>query len=259
MQADDRTSTPGTSPGSDLLVARRLEKSYATGGGGRLDVLRGVDFRARPGEVVAVVGESGTGKSTLLHLLGALDRPDGGTVVYRGEDIFGKSDEALAAFRNREIGFIFQFHHLLPEFTALENVAMPALIAQQSLATARPRAMELLRVLGLEDRASHRPSELSGGEQQRVAVARALMNEPGLVLADEPTGNLDTRTAERLHDEILRLSREFDHTFVIVTHNLALAGIADRVMRLVAGVLTPLESAGDATSAAGDGSPETPR
>ena len=220
-----------------LLVARGVKKSYPTGAGGRLDVLRGVDLDARPGEVIAVVGESGTGKSTLLHMLGALDRPDAGSVLYRGEDIFRKNDEELAAFRNREIGFIFQFHHLLPEFTALENVAMPALIAHRRLADVRDRAMELLTALGLENRATHRPAELSGGEQQRVAVARALMNEPGLVLADEPTGNLDTQTADRLHDEILRLSRTFDHTFVIVTHNMALAGIADRVLRLESGVL----------------------
>ncbi|MEX0600400.1 MAG: ABC transporter ATP-binding protein, partial [Rhodothermales bacterium] len=178
-------------------------------------MLRGLRFEARPGEVVAVVGESGTGKSTLLHLLGALDRPDAGTVRYRGEDVFRKSDEELAAFRNREIGFIFQFHHLLPEFTALENVAMPALIGHRRLRDVRERAGELLHALGLEDRASHRPSELSGGEQQRVAVARALMNEPGLVLADEPTGNLDTGTAARMHEEILRLSRSRGHTFVI--------------------------------------------
>ena len=229
-----------------LLVARGVEKSYPTGAGGRLDVLRGVDLDARPGEVIAVVGESGTGKSTLLHMLGALDRPDAGTVLYHGEDIFRKNDEELAAFRNREIGFIFQFHHLLPEFTALENVAMPALIAHRRLADVRDRAMELLTALGLENRATHRPAELSGGEQQRIAVARALMNEPGLVLADEPTGNLDTQTADRLHDEILRLSRTFDHTFVIVTHNMALAGIADRVLRLEGGVLEQVETvAGD--------------
>lgn len=220
-----------------LIVARDLRKSYPTGGGGKLDVLQGVDMETRPGEVVAIVGESGTGKSTLLHLLGALDRPDKGTVHYRGQDIFRKSDEELATFRNREIGFIFQFHHLLPEFTALENVSMPALIAHKRMAEVKPRAMELLRVLGLEARASHRPSELSGGEQQRIAVARALMNEPGLVLADEPTGNLDIRTAERLHEEFLRLSQEFHHTFVIVTHNPALAAVADRVLRLENGLL----------------------
>jgi lipoprotein-releasing system ATP-binding protein len=228
-----------------FLVATGLEKSYPTGAGGRLEVLRGVDFSARSGEVIAVVGESGTGKSTLLHMLGALDRPDGGTVLYRDIDIFRKKDEELAAFRNREIGFIFQFHHLLPEFTALENVAMPALIRHQRLSEASVRAMELLKMLGLEERASHRPSELSGGEQQRVAVARALMNEPGLVLADEPTGNLDTKTAEKLHDEIFRLSRTLSHTFVIVTHNLALADIADRVLRLENGVLAPVQSIAD--------------
>ncbi len=225
-----------------FLVARGVEKSYPTGAGGRLDVLRGIDLDARSGEVIAVVGESGTGKSTLLHMLGALDRPDAGTILYRGEDIFQKGDEELAAFRNREIGFIFQFHHLLPEFTALENVAMPALIRHQRLSDVRGRAMELLMTLGLDDRATHRPSELSGGEQQRVAVARALMNEPGLVLADEPTGNLDTKTADRLHEEILRLSRSFDHTFVIATHNLALAAIADRVLRLEQGTLEQVET-----------------
>ncbi len=228
-----------------FLEARGLEKSYPTGAGGRLEVLRGVDFSARSGEVVAVVGESGTGKSTLLHLLGALDRPDCGTVTYRGVDVFQRKDEDLAAFRNREIGFIFQFHHLLPEFSALENVAMPALIRHRHLAEVKGRAMELLEALGLAERASHRPSEMSGGEQQRVAVARALMNEPGLVLADEPTGNLDTKTAEKLHEEILRLSRTLDHTFVIVTHNLALAGIADRVLRLANGVLETVESITD--------------
>ncbi len=204
---------------TSLLHVEDLTKSYPTGTGGRLEVLRGVTFTVRRGEVVAVVGESGTGKSTLLHLLGALDRPDAGTVRYEGNDIFRLDDEALAAFRNRSVGFVFQFHHLLPEFTALENVAMPALIQGKDFAAARPRALDLLRQLGLEARAEHRPAELSGGEQQRVAVARALMNEPRLVLADEPTGNLDTRTAETLHEEILRLSRTFAQTFVLVTHN----------------------------------------
>lgn len=236
---DEKRTTHG---GDAFLEAYALEKSYPTGAGGRLEVLRGINFSAQSGEVVAVVGESGTGKSTLLHLLGALDRPDSGTVLYRGVDIFRQRDEELAAFRNREIGFIFQFHHLLPEFSALENVAMPALIGHRRLSDVRDRAMELLETLGLADRASHRPSELSGGEQQRVAVARALMNAPGLVLADEPSGNLDTRTAEKLHDEFLRLSRSSDHTFIIVTHNLALAAIADRVLRLENGLLEAVES-----------------
>ncbi len=222
---------------TSLLHVEDLTKSYPTGTGGRLEVLRGVTFTVRRGEVVAVVGESGTGKSTLLHLLGALDRPDAGTVRYEGNDIFRLDDEALAAFRNRSVGFVFQFHHLLPEFTALENVAMPALIQGKDFAAARPRALDLLRQLGLEARAEHRPAELSGGEQQRVAVARALMNEPRLVLADEPTGNLDTRTAETLHEEILRLSRTFAQTFVLVTHNPALAALADRILRIEGGLI----------------------
>lgn len=242
-EATSGGTEPTPAPPAPLLTARGLFKSYPTGGGGQLEVLRGVDFEARPGEVIAVVGESGTGKSTLLHLLGALDRPDAGSVHYRDEDVFQKSDEDLAAFRNREIGFIFQFHHLLPEFTTLENVAMPALIRHERFRDVRDRAVELLAALGLEGRATHRPSELSGGEQQRVAVARALMNRPGLVLADEPTGNLDTKTAERMHEEILRLSRTLDHTFVIVTHNMALASIADRILRLEDGVLRLEEGA----------------
>ena len=220
-----------------FLEVEDLKKSYPTGSGERLVVLRGVSFAVRRGEVVAIVGESGTGKSTLLHLLGALDRPDSGTVHFEGHDIFLKDDDALAVFRNRAVGFVFQFHHLLPEFTALENIAMPALIQGIDLGKARPRALDLLRQLGLETRAEHRPSELSGGEQQRVAVARALMNQPGLVLADEPTGNLDTKTAEALHDEILRLSRDTGQTFVMVTHNPALAAIADRVLCIEKGLL----------------------
>lgn len=219
-----------------ILSARGLGKSYPTATG-PLAVLADLDADIYPGELVAIVGESGTGKSTLLHLLGALDRPTAGGVTYRGEDVFAKGDEALAAFRNRAIGFVFQFHHLLPEFNALENVAMPALIAGGTFATATPRATELLQMLGLGARLDHRPSQLSGGEQQRVAVARALMNEPGLVLMDEPSGNLDTRTAETLHDELLRLSRDADQAFVVVTHNPALAALADRVLRLDGGRL----------------------
>ena len=234
--ADAGAPAPRSSPPDSILSARGLAKEYPTATGG-LRVLDGLDVDVVPGELVAVVGESGTGKSTLLHLLGALDRPSEGTVTFRGEDVFAKGDEALAAFRNRAIGFVFQFHHLLPEFTALENVAMPALIAGGTFQTAGPRARQLLTRLGLGDRLEHRPSQLSGGEQQRVAVARALMNEPGLVLMDEPSGNLDTRTAETLHDELLRLSRDADQAFVVVTHNPALAALADRVLRLEGGRL----------------------
>jgi len=226
-----------------LLAVIDLKKSYPTVNG-KLEVLNGVSFRVEAGEVIAIVGESGTGKSTLLHLLGALDRPDSGTVLFNGEDIFRKNDEQLAAFRNRSIGFVFQFHHLLPEFTALENVAMPALIQNKKLSEVEGRAMELLEAVGVADRADHRPSALSGGEQQRVAVARALMNRPGLILADEPTGNLDVRTAESLHEELLRLSRTYQQTFVIVTHNPALAGMADRVLQIERGRVLELDPAG---------------
>jgi len=215
-----------------FLEVDDLVKQYDTGGEEPLVVLDRLSMTVDRGEIVAVVGESGTGKSTLLHLLGALDRPTAGTVRFEGGDLFEKSDEALAAFRNRSVGFVFQFHHLLPEFTAVENVAMPALIQHRSLAGVRPRALELLDLLGLADRADHQPSALSGGEKQRVAVARALMNEPALVLMDEPTGNLDAQTAAPLHREIERLSREVQQTFVLATHNPALASVAGRVLRL---------------------------
>jgi lipoprotein-releasing system ATP-binding protein len=214
-----------------------LVKQYDTGGNEPLTVLDDLDMTVGEGEIVAVVGESGTGKSTLLHLLGALDRPTSGVVRFRGQDLFTKDDDELAAFRNRSVGFVFQFHHLLPEFTALENVAMPSLIQHRSLDDVRPRAEELLGLLGLADRAEHQPSALSGGEKQRVAIARALMNEPALVLMDEPTGNLDARTAEPLHREIERLSREMQQTFVLATHNPSLAAIAGRVLHLEHGRL----------------------
>ncbi|MEM1054127.1 MAG: ABC transporter ATP-binding protein [Bacteroidota bacterium] len=221
-----------------VLSARGLVKRYPTADG-ELEVLSGLDLDIVPGEMVAVVGESGTGKSTLLHLLGALDRPTFGTVHFRGDNVFEKGDEALARFRNQSLGFVFQFHHLLPEFSALENVEMPALIAGRDFSEARVRARSLLDGLGLAERLDHRPSQLSGGEQQRVAVARSLMNRPGLVLMDEPTGNLDVTTATRLHDELRRLAQEEDAAFVIVTHNPSLAALADRVLRLEAGRLRP--------------------
>jgi lipoprotein-releasing system ATP-binding protein len=217
---------------SPLLVAESLSKTYPIGSGDRLVVLEKVNFELKAGEIVAIVGESGSGKSTLLHLLGALDRPDSGRVVFDGVDIFRKSDEELAEFRNQSIGLVFQFHHLLPEFSAIENVAMPALIQQRKLSSVLPRARELLVQLGLEGRLEHRPSMLSGGEQQRVAFARALMNNPAIILADEPTGNLDSDTAEVLQDEMIRLARELGRAFVIVTHSPTLAGHADRVLKL---------------------------
>ena len=227
---------PETSARPVLVEARGLGKSYPTATGA-LTVLADLNVEIRAGEMVAVVGESGTGKSTLLHLLGTLDRPTAGTVRFRGEDMFARSDEALAAFRNRSIGFVFQFHHLLPEFSAVENVEMPALIARAGGPASHARAKELLVGLGLGERLDHRPSQLSGGEQQRVAVARALMNKPGLVLMDEPTGNLDVKTAGRLHDELRRLSHADEQAFVIVTHNPALAALADRTLRLDGGRL----------------------
>lgn len=215
-----------------LVEIRNLTKTYSRATGEPLLVLDRISLDVPDNEILIVVGESGSGKSTLLHILGTLDRPDSGDVLYRGENVLQRSDEELAAFRNRSIGFVFQFHHLLPEFTAVENVAMPALIGGQNFVSARPRAMDLLDLLGIADRSSHRPHALSGGEQQRVAVARALMNSPTLVLADEPSGNLDTDTAERLHDEIARLSRELGQTFVIATHSERLADRGSRVLRL---------------------------
>jgi lipoprotein-releasing system ATP-binding protein len=196
-----------------------------------------VDISVSAGELVAIVGESGTGKSTLLHLIGALDRPDNGSVRFNGAEIFSQSDEGLSRFRNESIGFVFQFHHLLPEFSAIENVTMPALIRRMPLDKAKERGTELLERLGLGERLEHRPAELSGGEKQRVAVARALMNQPDLILADEPTGNLDTTTAAKLHDEIVRLCRELNQTFIVVTHNPSFAAVSDRILQLTQGRL----------------------
>ena len=217
-----------------ILITRQLRKSYPTANGA-LEVLRGIDLTVYAGEIVAIVGQSGVGKSTLLHLLGALDRPSSGAVAIHGTAVFDFNDTDLAAFRNRTVGFVFQFHHLLPEFTALENVMMPALIAGRSARSLERRAMQWLAEVGLAERATHRPGELSGGEQQRVAVARALMNEPELVLADEPSGNLDRLSSESLHELLWDLSRRHGRTFIIVTHNHDLASRADRIVELFDG------------------------
>jgi lipoprotein-releasing system ATP-binding protein len=222
-----------------IISAVGVTKSFPIGEGkdGALPVLRGITLSIARGEIIAIVGASGAGKSTLLHILGTLDRPSAGQVEYQGVDVFSLDDTALADFRNKSIGFVFQFHHLLPEFTALENVAMPALIQGKKLHSVRARALELLREVGLTDRAEQRPTQLSGGEQQRVAVARALMNAPYIVLADEPSGNLDSANAQMLHSLIWDLSRKLGQTFVVVTHNEALSRSADRVFRIVDGVI----------------------
>ncbi len=219
------------------VEAEGLHRSYAGVAGPPLHVLRGVDFVVEQGEAVAITGASGAGKSTLLHLLGALDRPSGGSVRIGGTDTQSLDDRAAAELRNRRIGFVFQFHHLLREFTALENVMMPALIRGEIESTARQRSSELLLQVGLGDRSSHKPAQLSGGEQQRVAVARALVNQPLALLADEPTGNLDPRTSEGLHEMLFGLKARRGVALVVVTHNRELASRAERVLRLREGVL----------------------
>lgn len=213
------------------LEAVGVEKVYPSGNR-ELRVLRGVDLSVGRGEAVAIVGHSGAGKSTLLHLLGALDRPSSGIVRVGGEALAERSDVELAELRNRRIGFVFQFHHLLREFTALENVMMPMMIGGESPRAARGRAEELLEAVGLQDRTHHGPNELSGGEQQRVAVARALANRPDVLLADEPSGNLDRHTSLLLHDMLFRIREEQQLAMVLVTHNLELAGRADRMLTL---------------------------
>jgi lipoprotein-releasing system ATP-binding protein len=225
---------------SAILEAVGLRKVYQGGDGTPIQVLTGVDLAVSRGEFVAIVGASGSGKSTLLHLLGALDLPSGGAVRLDGQVYSEQGPAQLAAIRNRKVGFVFQFHHLLREFTALENVMMPLLIAGEEEARARSRAEELLAAVGLAGRMSHRPSALSGGEQQRAAVARALVADPLVVLADEPSGNLDYGNSERLHELFARLSREFETALVVVTHNRLLAGRADRVLSLEGGRLVPL-------------------
>lgn len=203
----------------------------------KLFVLRGVNLSVQRGEILAIVGASGAGKSTLLHIMGTLDRPTSGKTYYDDTDVFAMDDDHLAQFRNKQIGFVFQFHHLLPEFTAFENVAMPGLIMGKSMAHVKERVIQLLGQVGLQDKAESKPTQLSGGEQQRVAVARALMNSPRVILADEPSGNLDTESANQLHELLWNLSREFEQTFVVVTHNEALARRADRIVRIQDGVI----------------------
>ena len=214
-----------------MIVVNNIEKSY-----GDLKVLKGIHLEVNEAEIISIVGSSGAGKSTLLHILGTLDRPDRGTYTFNGEDLSKYSDSQMARFRNRNIGFVFQFHQLLPEFDALENVCMPAYIAHIPKKQAETRGMELLEFFGLKERAHHKPSELSGGEQQRVAVARALMNQPALVLADEPSGNLDSHNAKELHQLFFRLRDAFRQTFIIVTHNEELADMADRKLTIRDGV-----------------------
>ena len=220
-----------------IIEARDLAKSFRGGDGQPIHVLDGVDLAVRRGEMVAIVGASGAGKSTLLHVLGALDRPTRGYVKLDGEPLHGRLDDELAAIRNRKIGFVFQFHHLLREFSALENVMMPLRIAGIDVRQARSRAEELLARVGLSGRMTHRPGELSGGEQQRTAVARALAIDPAIVLADEPSGNLDHANSERLHDLFTQLARDLEIAMVIVTHNRSLASRADRALLLEDGRL----------------------
>jgi len=210
-----------------MLTAKGIVKKF-----GDLSVLNGVDLHIEKGEIISIVGSSGAGKTTLLQILGTLDKPNSGNVLLNGVDPFSLSNNQLSKFRNKEIGFVFQFHQLLPEFSALENVLMPALIGGKSIKETTDRGMELLSKLGLENRASHRPGALSGGEQQRVAVARALMNNPSVIFADEPSGNLDSKNAQELHELFLDLRKEFGQTFVIVTHNSELAAMADRTLHM---------------------------
>lgn len=221
------TDSPEALAAPVLLEARTLHKRYKKGGA-VIDVLRGASIQIKKGEVVSIIGASGAGKSTLLHTLGTLDLPDSGTIYYNGRDLTALSSSDLADFRNRELGFVFQFHHLLPEFSALENVMMPALIRRQPREEARERATRALTDVGLSHRLEHRPGELSGGEQQRVALARALVLDPPLLLADEVTGNLDERTGEEIHELLFRLNRDRGITLIVVTHN---RGLADRMTR----------------------------
>lgn len=223
-----------------MIQATDIVKSY-----GSLQVLKGVNLTINQGEIVSIMGDSGAGKTTLLQILGTLEKPDSGNLRINDTEVLSLSEKKLSRFRNEHIGFIFQFHHLLPEFTALENVCIPGLIAKKNKPEIEKRAKELLDFLGLSARLDHKPSAMSGGEQQRVAVARALINNPSVVLADEPTGNLDSKNAEELHKLFFELRKEFNNTFVVITHNPELANLADRKLRMADGALlnNPSEAA----------------
>ncbi len=218
-----------------IAVTQNIHKSYVMGKEMTLQVLSGVDLSLNSGEIIAIIGPSGVGKSTLLHIIGGLDRPTEGSVSINGHELSKMKDHELAAFRNKHVGFVFQFHHLMPEFTALENVSIPGMIAGMDDERIKERAKELLMEIGLGSRLTHRPGELSGGEQQRVAFARSLMTDPDLILADEPSGNLDLQNSKSLHDLIWNLVKEKQKTFVVVTHNQELAERADRVIELFDG------------------------
>lgn len=215
-----------------ILKAENLHKSF-----GNLKVLKGVNLEVTKGEILSIIGKSGSGKSTLLHICGTLDSPDSGSLTIDNNDIFKTSPSKISEFRNKNIGFVFQFHHLLNEFTALENILIPTMIAKKNYKSSKDQALELMKILQIEDRKDHKPNQLSGGEQQRVAIARALINRPNLILADEPTGNLDSQTSAELHNLIFELRDQFNLSFIIVTHNNELAQMSDRSLTMKDGVL----------------------
>ena len=216
-----------------MIEIKNIYKSF-----GELEVLKGVNLSVKKGEIVAIIGKSGAGKTTLLQIIGTLDRPSKGQIIIGGTDVFALKDKELAAFRNKHIGFIFQFHQLLPEFTALENVCIPAMIAREKENQYKPRAEKLLQELGLAERMGHKPNELSGGEKQRVAAARALMMSPDIILADEPTGSLDEKNKKELSELLLQLRKEYGQTILLVTHDKELAGIADRIIEIKDGKIS---------------------